>query len=108
MVQDAPVLVRGIRGAGHLLIAPLHVEPGMGALGHLAVEGAAGAAARRGGQKAISAANEELAAAVRRTLSPDAGRAAANENAARAISDRQRRTWWRSSVGAAPAACLRL
>ncbi len=69
----------------------LHVIPLVGGAGHMAIEGAAGAVARRGGQKAVSAANKELAAAIQRTLDPAVARDAANENAKRATSDRARK-----------------
>ena len=51
----------------------------------MAIEGAAGAVARRGGQKAVSAANKELATAIQRTLDPAVAGDAANENARRVL-----------------------
>ena len=57
----------------------------------MAIEGAAGAVARRGGQKAATAANKELAAAIQRTLDPAVARDAANENARRVLTVKQRK-----------------
>ena len=82
-------LVRGIR-ALHIPAGALHVVPLVGGAGHMAIEGAAGAVARRGGQKAVSAANKELAAAIRRTLDPAVARDAANENARRVLTVKRR------------------
>ena len=57
----------------------------------MAIEGAAGAVARRGGQKAVSTANKELAAAIQRTLDPAVARDAANENARQVLTVKQRK-----------------
>ena len=83
-------LVRGIR-ALHIPAGALHVIPLVGGAGHMAIEGAAGAVARRGGQKAVSTANKELAAAIQRTLDPAVARDAANENARQVLTVKQRK-----------------
>ena len=57
----------------------------------MAIEGAAGAVARRGGQRSVTAANKELAAAIQRTLDPAVARDAANENARRVLTVKQRK-----------------
>lgn len=57
----------------------------------MAIEGAASAVARRGGQKAVATANKELAAAIQRTLDPAVARDAANENARQILTLNQRR-----------------
>ena len=87
---SAKAKVLAARVLAHGAALPLHAT-GAGVLAHVGVEGASKAASGMAQKGAVSAAQKELAAAVRRTLDPDAARAAANENAKRAISDRQRK-----------------
>ena len=69
----------------------MHVIPLVGGAGHMAIEGAAGAVARRSGQRTVPAANKEMAAAIQRTLNPAVARDAANENARRVLIVKQRK-----------------
>ena len=57
----------------------------------MAIEGAAGAVARRSGQRTVPAANKEMAAAIQRTLDLAVARDAANENARRVLTVKQRK-----------------